>query len=309
MEERQKEIQVKVEPGTGKTVARLEPGVPRVTGLGVEHMEIIREVAFRTRLTPDDFFFMLDNLPSYTKLINQFNYIEKNKIPLEVVKKQIGEAFKVPINSKHIDELTKWKDQLKTYLARADLADETVDDVLEAENELREVEKELKRAFKGNDDTDIDGNTVFKEDTREQELRQKALQDILTLSGEDSAETAEIRDELRELDAEIKNEYLYDDFLVSDDCDPNAEPVNLKKRKIDDTPRDNAKKNKYVNMDKEYTELEQAEILYKYKKAKKAMEKYEMQMEHFQKRKPKKKKILKGVFLVQGGKHNAIQID
>lgn len=96
MEARQEQIEVKIEPGTGKTVARLEPGVPRVTGLGGEHMEIIREVAFRTRLTPDDFFFMLDNLPSYTKLINQFNFIEKNKIPLETVKNKLGKPLKFP---------------------------------------------------------------------------------------------------------------------------------------------------------------------------------------------------------------------
>lgn len=312
MEARQEQIEVKIEPGTGKTVARLEPGVPRVTGLGGEHMEIIREVAFRTRLTPDDFFFMLDNLPSYTKLINQFNFIEKNKIPLETVKKQIGEAFKVPINSKHIDDLTKFRDQLKEYLSKADLSDETVDDVLDAERELREVEEELKRAFKGNDDTDMDGNAVFQEDTTVQQLKLQGLKELQALSGEDE----ETKQEMRELEAEINNKYLYDDFLVSDDSDlyegNSSEPSSPKKRKViddedDDEPK---KKQKYVNMDQEYSELEKQEIIYRYKKARKAMEKYQAQMESFkQKKTRKKKRMIKGVFLVEGGKRNAIEID
>lgn len=201
---------------------------------------------------------------------------------------------------------------MKEYLSKADLSDETVDDVLDAERELREVEEELKRAFKGNDDTDMDGNAVFQEDTTVQQLKLQGLKELQALSGEDE----ETKQEMRELEAEINNKYLYDDFLVSDDSDlyegNSSEPSSPKKRKViddedDDEPK---KKQKYVNMDQEYSELEKQEIIYRYKKARKAMEKYQAQMESFkQKKTRKKKRMIKGVFLVEGGKRNAIEID
>lgn len=91
MEERQAKIEIKLEQGV--EVPRLPVGVPRVTGLGTEHLEAVMELSKVAKLSSDDFATIIDYLPLYTTVITQLNYAEKNKIPPKKLMEQINDAM------------------------------------------------------------------------------------------------------------------------------------------------------------------------------------------------------------------------
>ena len=88
-------IKVKVEVGAdGNSIVKLEPGMPRVTGLGEEHVETMLELAKVAKLGAEDFKAMLDHLPLFQKLVSQFNFIEQNLLDPEMIKGQIDDSFR-----------------------------------------------------------------------------------------------------------------------------------------------------------------------------------------------------------------------
>lgn len=91
MEERQENISVKIENGV--EVARLPPGVPRVTGLGEKHLDEVQELAKVAKLSVEDFATMLDHLPLYLSVVQQLDRAEKNRISPSTIMEQINEAF------------------------------------------------------------------------------------------------------------------------------------------------------------------------------------------------------------------------
>lgn len=102
MEARQQaNIRVKIEPGTGqpmvdsegRAIAHLPEGVPRVTGLGTEHLEMVSQLSTKAKLSVEDFAGILDHLPLYTKVIQQLNYAEQSNVPAETIMKQINDLF------------------------------------------------------------------------------------------------------------------------------------------------------------------------------------------------------------------------
>lgn len=103
MEARQEEarkngtMRVKLEPTSASdTEARihLPAGVPRVTGLGTEHLEAIQELASKGRLGWRDFQLMVDLRPLFKKVLDQLHAIELNGLSEAKVKDQIRDAFR-----------------------------------------------------------------------------------------------------------------------------------------------------------------------------------------------------------------------
>lgn len=94
-------IVVKLEPGTekpmvdaeGRAVAHLPEGVPRVTGLGGQHLEIVEELQVKAKLSVEDFAGILDHLPLYTELIKQLNYAEQCNVSVKTIMTQINDVF------------------------------------------------------------------------------------------------------------------------------------------------------------------------------------------------------------------------